>query len=104
MHGNDVTDVQYCSRCGRQLARGEVTYSVSIALVADWKDRVADTGEQSLASYVGRLAHRIQGVPPALLEEEVHREIEGRLCLRCKEHFAANPFDSPVHRAAPSSE
>jgi hypothetical protein len=87
-----------CGRCGRELCRGEVTYSVKVAIWADWKERIADTGEDSLTSYLARIDSRIQGLPPELLEEEIHREIEGRLCMRCKEQFAANPFGSLAGR------
>jgi hypothetical protein len=81
-----------CARCGRELCRSEVTYSVTVAITADWKERIADTGDESLSSYLARISPRIQGLPPDLLEQEIHRKIEGRLCMRCKEQFAANPF------------
>lgn len=83
---------EQCARCGRELYRGEVTYSVRVAITADWKERIADTGEESLPSYLARIGPRIQGLPPHLLEQEIHCEIEGTLCMRCKERFAANPF------------
>ncbi len=85
-----------CARCGRELSRGEVTYAVRVVIRADWKQRVADTGEESLKSYLAKIGPGIQGVPGRLLEQEVHREIEGRLCGRCKEHFSANPFGAPL--------
>jgi hypothetical protein len=81
-----------CARCGRELCRGEVTYSITVEIRADWKERIPDTGEESLASYVARIAPRIQALPPDLLEQEIHREIQGKLCMWCKERFAANPF------------
>jgi hypothetical protein len=81
-----------CARCNRELCRGEVTYLVRVVIKADWKERIADTGEESLSSYLARIGPRIEGLPPELLEEEIHREIEGRLCMRCKEQFTANPF------------
>ena len=73
-----------------------MTYAVRIRITADWKERVADTGEESLRSYLEKIDRGIRGVPADLLEQEVHREIDGRLCRRCKEHFSANPFGASL--------
>jgi hypothetical protein len=91
-----ASDLQCCARCGRVLGKGEVTYRARITIMAEWKGRLADAGDEDLASYVGQMGRRLEGVPPELLEEEIHREVEGRLCLRCKERFAANPFSAPL--------
>ncbi len=90
------SDPQCCARCGRVLGKGEVTYRARITITAEWKGRLADAGDEDLASYIEQMGQRLQGVPPELLEKEIHREAEGRLCLRCKEHFAANPFSAPL--------
>lgn len=89
---------QKCSRCSRTIQPGDLFYSLSIKVSADFdgviriKDQKIDVSEEF---------EKVKSYPEELLREEVYREFSFVLCPRCKEIYCANPLSLPLGDPAP---
>lgn len=84
---------QVCSRCRRTIQPGDLFYSLSIKVSADFdgvikiKDEKVDWSKEF---------EKLKSYPEDLINEEVYREFEFMLCPRCKEIYCANPLNVPL--------
>jgi hypothetical protein len=89
---------QKCSRCSRIIQPGDLFYSLSIKVSADFdgviriKDQKIDMSEEF---------EKVKSYPEELLNEEVYREFRFVLCPRCKEIYCANPLSLPLGDPTP---
>jgi hypothetical protein len=88
---------QVCSRCNRSIQPGDVFYSLSIKVTADFdgiikiKDDKVDWPKEF---------DKVKSYPEELINEEVFREFSFILCARCKEIYCANPLNLPLGQSS----
>jgi hypothetical protein len=88
---------QVCSRCSRSIQPGDLFYSLSIKVSADFdgiikiKDDKVDWPKEF---------DKVKSYPEELINEEVFRKFEFILCPRCKEIYCANPLNLPLDRSS----
>jgi hypothetical protein len=88
--------MQRCDKCGRAVPAGGLFYDLTITLDQGFDGVIAGEQDGDLPSLMKRLDQQTRGVPERLLEEDVHKVMRYRLCVRCRERFAANPLDLPL--------
>ena len=84
---------QVCSRCSRTIQPGDLFYSLSIKVSADFDGIIKIEGKK--ADWTEEF-EKLKSYPEDLINEEVFREFRFILCPRCKEIYCANPLNIPL--------
>jgi hypothetical protein len=84
---------QICSRCNKTFQPGDLFYSLTIKVIADF-DGIIKIKDEKID--LNKEFEKIRAYPEELLEEEVFKEFDFILCPRCKEIYCANPLSIPL--------
>lgn len=84
-----MKEFEECSRCGRQLKRGEVKYVIYISIVSDF-DGVISVDEKEDVNQILDEANRFSEEE---LEEEVYEEMAFLVCKSCRDKFRSDPLN-----------
>jgi len=86
-----------CSRCGKKLPPGNLTYVVNIRVFADF-DGVLIEPEEEIDRQLKKILDEVQDADPGELEKEVYEEFNLFLCKSCRDRFVEetrHPWEGP---------
>lgn len=86
-----------CSRCGKKLPPGSLTYVLNVRIFADF-DGVVIEPEEGIDRQLNQILDQIQEADPRELEKEVYEEFTLFLCKACRDRFVEetqHPWEGP---------
>jgi hypothetical protein len=75
-----------CSRCGKNLAPGSLTYVVNVRVFADF-DGVLLEPEEGMDRELEQILEQVEEANASELERDVYEEFTLFLCKRCRDRF-----------------